>query len=93
MEISLSDRLSHLDDSFGNRLNKETDDKDICEMVSAILSTLNLEGKDNKDFKVFVVENTKEDFFGIRVFPDAESLDSVTKSLVTQRADYGTFCS
>ena len=91
MEISLSDRLSHLDDSFGNRLNKETDDKDICEMVSAILSTLNLEGKENKDFKVFVVENTKEDFFGIRVFPDAESLDSVTKSLVTKRADYGTF--
>lgn len=91
MEISLSDRLSHLDDSFGNRLNQETDNKDICETIAAVLSTLNLEGKENKRFQVSVVENAKEDFFGIRVFPDAESLDSVTKSLVAKRADRGTF--
>ena len=68
MGINLSDRLSHLDEAFGNRLNQETDNNDICEMISNVLSTLNLEGKENKSFEVSVVENKKEDFFGIRVF-------------------------
>lgn len=91
MGINLSDRLSHLDEAFGNRLNQETDNNDICEMISNVLSTLNLEGKENKSFEVSVVENKKEDFFGIRVFPDSESLDFVTKSLVARRSDRGTF--
>ena len=92
MDINnLSDRLSYLDDSFGNRLNREIENQDICESISAFLSTINLEGKENKEFTVSVVDNTKEDFFGIRVFPNTEGLDKITKSLVTDRADRGAF--
>lgn len=89
--IGLSDRLSTLNDAFGNRLNGEIGNEDISKMVTAILETLNLEGKENKNFSTAVIENKKEDFFGIRVFPDAESLDAITKKLVTDHSDRGEF--
>ena len=59
--ISLSDRLSTLNDAFGNRLNGEIGNEDISKMVTAILETLNLEGKENKNFSTAVVENKKDD--------------------------------
>lgn len=91
MEISLSDRLSSLNDAFGNRLNGEIGNTEVSSMVSAVLSTLGLTGKENKNFSTSVVENNKEEFFWIRVFPDAESLDNVTKKLVAARADKNEF--
>ena len=89
--ISLSDRLSRLNDAFGNRLNRETSNEELCQMVSAVISTISLEGKENKTITTSVIENKKEEFFGFRVFPDAQSLDEITKALVANRASRGEF--
>lgn len=79
MEISLSDRLSSLNDAFGNRLNGEIGNTEVSSMVSAVLSTLGLTGKENKNFSTSVVENNKEEFFGIRVFPRCREFGQCNK--------------
>ena len=89
--ITLSDRLSRLNDAFGNRLNRETSNEELCQMVSAVVSTISLEGKENKTITTSVIENKREEFFGFRVFPDAQSLDEITKALVANRASRGEF--
>lgn len=89
--LSLEDRLESLNECFGNRLNGEYDNEKVSEMSSSILSTLGIEGKENKNFSVSIVNNTKENFFGIRIFPSADELDNITKDLIINHGDQAEF--
>lgn len=88
--MDFQEKVTMLDNTFAGFLNGTYSNTAFEHGIGDVLSSMDLNNLE-KTFEVHMVDNTKEDFYGFRLFPEISYLQDVTKAVIYDRISYQDF--
>jgi len=81
-----------LENTFSDYLMKKTSKSAMAKKISTILSNTKF-GEEPKHFEVEIInEDRKETFFGMRIFPVIDNLDSIASNMIVDKIPFKELC-
>lgn len=86
MNQNIFKSLKMIDNIFSDYLMKKMNIDSFEKKLSIVLS--NLDFGSEKKFEVSIIKNTKEPFFGMRVFPVVVEMEKITEALTSEKKSF-----
>lgn len=92
MDNDLSKKISTLDNIYADYLMKKIDSKTLAKQISIVLTSLDFSSGKKEITVSLVLNDKKEDFFGMRIFPSIDGMNSITSTLTNEKKSFKDIC-